>query len=146
MRHLNSKKKLSRSKPHRIATLNNLAASLIIHKRIRTTHSRAKELRRYVEPLITFAKRGDLHARRMVLKKLRQKDVVHTLFHEIAPVYADRKGGYTRIVKLGFRDNDRAKVSQIELIDLVGVGDKTEDTSKKKKKSKKTDPKPETKD
>ena len=137
MRHLNSKKKLSRSKPHRAATLNNLAASLIIHKRIRTTHSRAKELRRYIEPLITFAKRGDLHARRMVLRKLHQKDVVHTLFHDIATVYADRKGGYTRIVKLGFRDNDRAKVSQIELVDLVGAGDATEDSSKKKKKAKK---------
>jgi large subunit ribosomal protein L17 len=138
MRHLSSKKKLGRSKAHREAVLANLAASLIIHKRIKTTHVKAQELRRFVEPLITFAKRGDLHARRMVLRKIRNKEVVHSLFHEIAPVYSDRNGGYTRITKLGFRDNDRAKVSQIELIDIAGISDaKTDKSQTKDKKSKK---------
>lgn len=138
MRHLSSKKKLGRSKAHREVVLANLAASLIIHKRIKTTHVKAQELRRFVEPLITFAKRGDLHARRMVLRKIRNKEVVHSLFHEIAPVYSDRNGGYTRITKLGFRDNDRAKVSQIELIDIAGISDaKTDKSQTKDKKSKK---------
>jgi large subunit ribosomal protein L17 len=138
MRHLSSKKKLGRSKAHREAVLANLAASLIIHKRIKTTHVKAQELRRFVEPLITFAKRGDLHARRMVLRKIRNKEVVHSLFHEIAPVYSDRNGGYTRITKLGFRDNDRAKVSQIELIDIAGISEaKTDKSQTKDKKSKK---------
>jgi large subunit ribosomal protein L17 len=85
-----------------------------------------------------MAKRGDLHARREVLKKIHQKDTVTTLFHEIAPVFADRPGGYTRIIKLGFRDNDRAKVSLIELVDFAGVSEKeTEDKSDKKKTVKK---------
>jgi large subunit ribosomal protein L17 len=138
MRHLSSKKKLGRSKAHREAVLANLAASLIIHKRIKTTHVKAQELRRFVEPLITFAKRGDLHARRMVLRKIRNKEVVHSLFHEIAPIYSERNGGYTRITKLGFRDNDRAKVSQIELIDIAGISEtKTDKSQTKDKKSKK---------
>lgn len=138
MRHLNSRKKLGRSKAHREAVLANLAISLIIHKRIKTTHVRAQELRRYIEPLITFAKRGDLHARRMVLRKIHNKEVVHSLFHDIAPIYSERNGGYTRITKLGFRDNDRAKVSQIELIDLAEITEGNADKSQTKdKKSKK---------
>ncbi len=139
MRHLNKKKRLGRRTPaQRKAMLKNLAVSLIEHKRIKTTHARAKALRRFIEPLITMAKRGDLHARREVLKKIHQKDTVTTLFHEIAPVFADRPGGYTRIIKLGFRDNDRAKVSLIELVDFAGVSEKeTEDKSDKKKTVKK---------
>ncbi len=146
MRHLNKKKRLGRRTPsqHK-AMLTNLAVSLIEHKRIKTTHARAKELRKFIEPLITFAKRGDLHARREVLKKIRQKDTVSTLFHEIAPVYAERPGGYTRIIKLGFRDNDRAKVSLIELVDFEGIGEKEseEKPNKKKRISKKKEEKPE---
>ena len=139
MRHLNKKKRLGRRTPaQRKAMLKNLAVSLIEHKRIKTTHARAKALRRFIEPLITMAKRGDLHARREVLKKIHQKDTVTTLFHEIAPVFADRPGGYTRIIKLGFRDNDRAKVSLIELVDFAGVSEKeTKDKSDKKKTVKK---------
>lgn len=139
MRHLNKKMRLGRRTPsQRKAMLKNLAVSLIEHKRIKTTHARAKALRRFIEPLITFAKRGDLHARREVLKKIHQKDVVSTLFHEIAPVYAERPGGYTRIIKLGFRDNDKAKVSLIELIDFAGISEKeSEDKPDKKKKKKK---------
>lgn len=141
MRHQNSTRKLGLSSAsHKKAMLSNMAASLIEHKRIKTTHARAKELRRFIEPLITFAKKGDLHSRRQVLRKIRQKEVVHTLFHDIAPVYKDRNGGYTRIIKLGFRDNDRAKVSLIELVDLVGnIEEKAEPAkdSKEKKASKK---------
>ena len=139
MRHLIKKKRLGRRTPsQRKAMLKNLAVSLIEHKRIRTTHARAKALRKFIEPLITFAKRGDLHARREVLKKIHQKETVNTLFHEIAPIYADRPGGYTRIIKLGFRDNDRAKVSLIELVDFEGVSAKeSEEKPEKKKRSSK---------
>ena len=139
MRHLNKIKKLGRRTPsQRKAMLRNLAVSLIEHKRIKTTHARAVALRRFVEPLVTFAKRGDLHARRQVLKKIPNKGIVDMLFHEIAPVYANRPGGYTRIVKLGFRDNDSAKVSLIEFVDFVDVSKKeTEDKSDKKKKPRK---------
>lgn len=148
MRHLNKKKRLGRRTPsQRKAMLNSLAISLIKHKRIKTTHARAKELRRYIEPLITFAKRGDVHARRQVLRKIHQKDIVHTLFHEIAPVYSDRNGGYTRIIKLGFRDNDRAKVSLIEMVDMEGISEESKEEKKTTKKrfsrTKKTDDKPE---
>jgi len=128
MRHRKTIKKLGlSSRSHKKAMLANLASSLITHKKIKTTHSRAKELRRFIEPLITRAKRGDLHARRIVLKKIKHKDIVHTLFHDIAPVYTDRPGGYTRITKLGFRDNDRADVSMIELVDMVGVDSEKEE-------------------
>lgn len=134
MRHRKSTKKLGLSTPaHRRAMLANMAASLIQHKRIKVTTTRAKELRRYIEPLITFAKRGDLHARREVLKRIKHSSVVQTLFSEIAPVYADRPGGYTRITKLGFRDNDRASVSLIELVDMEGVGVAEEKKPKSKK-------------
>jgi large subunit ribosomal protein L17 len=128
MRHRKTIKKLGlSSRSHKKAMLANLASSLITYKKIKTTHSRAKELRRFIEPLITRAKRGDLHARRIVLKKIKHKDIVHTLFHDIAPVYTDRPGGYTRITKLGFRDNDRADVSMIELVDMVGVDSEKEE-------------------
>jgi large subunit ribosomal protein L17 len=139
MRHSKKIKKLGRRTPsQRKAMLRSLAVSLIEHKRIKTTHARAVALRRYIEPLITLAKRGDLHARRQVLKKIPQKDTVTTLFHDIAPVFADRPGGYTRIVKLGFRDNDRAKVSLIELVDFIEIDKKeVEDKPEKKKKTRK---------
>ena len=139
MRHLNSKKKLGlTSRTHRKAMLSNMAVSIIKHKKIKTTHARAKELQRFLEPLITFAKRGDLHAHRQVLRKIKHKEIVHTLFHEIAPIYSERPGGYTRITKLGFRDNDRASVSQIELIDYVdSIDTKEKPEEKKQSKSKK---------
>lgn len=128
MRHRKTIRKLGlSSRSHKKAMMANLASSLITHKKIKTTHSRAKELRRFIEPLITCAKRGDLHSRRLVLRKIKHKDIVHTLFHEVAPVYTDRPGGYTRITKLGFRDNDRAEVSIIELIDMVGIESEKEE-------------------
>jgi large subunit ribosomal protein L17 len=100
----------------------NLAENLIKHKRIKTTDSRAKALREYIEPMITKAKKGDLNSRRMVLKKL-HKNAVQTLFDEIGPVYADRPGGYTRIIKLGFRNDDKAAMSLIEFVDFESGGE-----------------------
>ena len=121
MRHRKKGRKLGRKVGNRRALLMNLASQLIIHKRIKTTDAKAKELRSFIEPLITLAKKGDLHSRRMVIKKLPQKDIVKTLFSEVAPKYIDRPGGYTRIVKLGYRDNDRAPVSIIEFVDMVEI-------------------------
>ena len=125
MRHNKRGRKLSRKTAHRKALMSNLAVALITHKKIKTTDAKAKELRSYVEPLITFAKRGDLHARRQVLKKIRHKNVVRELFDNIGPSFSDRNGGYTRITKLGFRDNDCAPVSIIEFVDMVGDSDST---------------------
>jgi large subunit ribosomal protein L17 len=96
--------------------LRNLAASLFTHKSIKTTEMRAKRLRPVAERMITFAKRGDLHSRRRVLGMISDKSVVHELFTEIAPLVADRQGGYTRITKLGFRKGDNASMVQMELV------------------------------
>ena len=123
MRHNKRGRKLSRKTAHRKALMSNLAVALITHKKIKTTDAKAKELRVYVEPLITFAKRGDLHSRRQVLKKIRHKNVVRELFDNIGPSFSNRNGGYTRITKLGFRDNDCAPVSIIEFVDMVGDSD-----------------------
>ena len=101
---------------HERLMLANLAASLFTHKSIKTTETRAKRMRPLTEQLITFAKKGDLHARRRVLAKISDKAVVHELFTEIAPLVALREGGYTRITKLGFRKGDNASMVQIELV------------------------------
>ena len=123
MRHKKSGRKLGRKTAHRKAMMSNLASALITHKKIKTTDAKAKELRSYIEPLVTFAKSGDLHARRQVLKKIPHKSIVSELFDTIGPTFADRNGGYTRITKLGFRDNDRAPVSVIEFVDLMNESD-----------------------
>ena len=117
MRHQKKGRKLGVNPSHRKAMLRNLASNLIKHKRIQTTDSRAKELRTFIEPLITKAKKADLNSIRQILKKLPFKDDVHILVHEIAPQYVDRNGGYTRILKRGYRDNDRASVSIIEFVE-----------------------------
>lgn len=101
---------------HERLLLANLAAALFTHKSIKTTETKAKRLRPVAERLITFAKRGDLHARRRVLSVIQDKTVVHELFTEIAPLVAEREGGYTRITKLGFRKGDNAPMAQIELV------------------------------
>ena len=119
MRHKKLGRKLSRKTSHRKALMANLASALITHKKIKTTDAKAKELRRFVEPLITFAKKGDLHSRRQVLKKIPHKPIVRELFDNIAPECLNRNGGYTRIIKLGFRDNDCAPVSMIEFVDVI---------------------------
>jgi large subunit ribosomal protein L17 len=116
--------------------LANMAANLIIHKQIRTTHPKALETRRLVETLITKAKRGDLHARRQVLRVIPQKDVVRILFDDIAPQYAEREGGYTRIIKLGQRKNDAAPVSLLALVDFDPSGEFKPESKQKKSKAK----------
>ena len=119
MRHRVKGKKLGRVPAHRRATLANLASNLILHKKIKTTDAKAKELRMFIEPLVTFAKKGDIHARRQVLKRIRHKNIVRELFDTVGPAFENRKGGYTRITKLGFRDNDCAPISIIEFVDMV---------------------------
>jgi len=109
------------SPAHERLMLANLATSLFEHGRITTTEAKAKRLRPYAEKLVTFGKRGDLHARRQVLKVLRDKSVVHELFAEIGPRYANRPGGYTRIVKIGNRKGDNAPMAIIELVEGLTV-------------------------
>ncbi len=108
--------RLGGSSSHQEAILANLATSLFEHGRIKTTEPKARALRPYAEKLITHAKKGTLHNRREVLKKIRDKDVVHTLFAEIGPFYADRNGGYTRIIKVENRKGDNAPMAVIELV------------------------------
>ena len=134
MRHKKKGRKLGRKVGNRRALLMNLASQMITHKKIKTTDAKAKELRTFIEPLITLAKKNDIHSRRMVVRKLPNKNIVRTLFDDIAPKYADRPGGYTRIVKLGYRDNDRAPVSIIEFIDMVDVPTSEEKESSASKK------------
>ena len=119
MRHKKKGRKLGRKVGNRKALLRNLACQLILHKKIKTTDPKAKELRSFIEPLITLAKKDSLHARRLVIKKIPKKNVVKILFKEIAPLFSARPGGYTRITKLGLRDNDRAPVSIIEFVESV---------------------------
>ena len=107
---------------HERLMLANLATALFEHGRITTTEAKAKRLRPLAERLITFAKKGDLHARRRVLTVVRDKEVVHTLFAEIGPQYAERQGGYTRITKLGPRKSDNAPMAVIELVEGLTVG------------------------
>ena len=138
MRHQKKGRKLNRTPSHRKALMRNLASSLILHKRIQTTDAKAKELRGVVEPLITFAKEGTVHARRMVRKTLPGtygQQITEILFNELGPLYMDRPGGYTRITKLGRRENDRAPVSLIELVGLEAaqVEAPTEAEDKKEK-------------
>jgi large subunit ribosomal protein L17 len=119
MRHRKAGRKLGRHSSHRLALLRNQAEQLLRHGRITTTVPKAKELRRFVEPLITIAKRGDLAARRRVLRDLHDKAVVRKLFDEIAPRMAERPGGYTRVLKLAERR--KGDGSPLALIELVGV-------------------------
>lgn len=135
MRHLISGRKLSRRKEHRKAMLANLAASLIKNGRVKTTDAKAKEVRPFVERMVTFAKRGDLHARRIVLSRLRDFDAVKKLFDEIGPRYTNRFGGYTRILKLGFRQGDNSPVSLIEFVEEEVAKKSAKKTKAKKKKT-----------
>ena len=135
MRHRKKGRKLGVNPSHRRALLSNLAENLILHKRIKTTESRAKELRRYIEPLITKAKRGDLTSIRMIARKIRHKNILSILLNDIAPVYKNRSGGYTRIIKLGLRDNDRASVALIEFVDMECSNDSELVTSAEEKNS-----------
>jgi len=119
MRHLKKKHKLNRNASHRKAMLANMASSLIRYERIQTTDAKAKALRPFVEKLLTLSRRGDLHARRLVLSRLRDKEATARLFDEVAPRFKDRPGGYTRIVKVGYRSGDNAPISLIEFVDTT---------------------------
>lgn len=134
MRHRKQGRGLSRSPSHRKAMLSNLAASVLDTERVRTTTAKAKEVRRLVERLITFGKRNDLHARRQVLRVIRNESVVAKLFGPLADRYADRPGGYTRIVRVGHRQGDAADMSILELIDRDGAtADQAAETAGEKK-------------
>jgi large subunit ribosomal protein L17 len=117
MRHGFAHRQLNRTASHRKAMFANMAASLIKHEQIKTTLPKAKELRPIVEKLVTLAKKGDLHARRQAISKIRDKDMVKKLFDTIGPRYESRNGGYIRIMKAGFRYGDNAPVAVIEFVD-----------------------------
>ena len=116
MRHRAKGRQLSRTSSHRRALLNNMASSLFEHGRVITTEAKAKELRPFAEKLITLARRGDLHARRLVERKIKSRETLSRLFSDIGPRFAARPGGYTRILKLGHRDGDGADIARIELL------------------------------
>lgn len=119
MRHKRNspRRQLSRTREHREAMLRNMTTSLILHERLETTVAKAKELRRYAEPLITKAKRGDLHSRRLVARRVHDGQALTRLFEELGPRYADRPGGYTRVRQLGHRPGDAADMAIIELVE-----------------------------
>ena len=119
MRHQKKTRKLGRTSQHRDAMLANLVASLIIHKRVKTTLAKAKAARPLAEKLVTLGKGGTLHDRRLAVAKIGQIDAVAKLFKEIAPGFKDRKGGYTRILKLGPRQSDSAPIAFLEWVDYV---------------------------
>jgi len=144
MRHGRKINKLNRTSSHRKALMSNLVSSLITHKQIITTDAKAKELRRYAERLVTYAKKNNLHGRRLILKNIKgsnSKLIANMLIHDIAPIYKDRNGGYTRIIKLANRKNDNSLVSMIQFVDFKklnniddGVEEKTKATSGDEKK------------
>ncbi len=117
MRHGIAHRKLGRTTSHRTAMFANMAASLIKHEQIVTTLPKAKELRPFVEKLVTLAKRGDLHARRLCISRVRDVEQVGKLFGTLGPRYADRNGGYIRVLKAGFRHGDNAAMAVIEFVD-----------------------------
>jgi len=135
MRHGKKNNHLGRTASHRSALLSNMAASLILHKRINTTLAKAKALRKYVEPLLTKSKTDSTHSRRIVFSYLQNKYAVTELFREVAGKIADRPGGYTRIIKTGNRPGDAAEMCMMELVDFntIYTSDKEKATAKKAK-------------
>jgi len=119
MRHRNHTGRLGINVGHRRALLANLATALLTHGRIETTEAKARAIRPYVEKLITLGKRGDLHARRQALSQLGKRPIVDRLFNDVAPSFAERAGGYTRMVKTGFRAGDAAPMAVVELVALT---------------------------
>ncbi len=117
MRHGHGYRKLNRTHEHRAAMFANMAASLIEHEQIKTTLPKAKEMRRIIDKLVTLGKRGDLHARRIAVSKIRDEKAVKKLFEVIGPRYKDREGGYARVLKAGFRYGDMAPMAIIELVE-----------------------------
>lgn len=139
MRHRKKTVKLGRSQAHRDSLLSNQVCSLIEHRRIKTTLAKAKATKPLAERMVTLGKKGDLHARRVAISYLKHKDIVKKLFTEIAPAAADRKGGYTRIVKLGARLSDSAPMAYLEWVDYAPELKKAEvaDAAEKPAKAKK---------
>jgi large subunit ribosomal protein L17 len=131
MRHLKAGRKLGRSSAHRYSLYRNLVAELLTHDRIRTTDEKAKEVRRFAERMVTLGKAGTLAARRRALAFVRDQDAVRRLFSDVAPRFAERAGGYTRIVKLGRRIGDAAAIS---LIELTGTSESVEPAKKRRTK------------
>ena len=117
MRHRKSGRQLNRNSSHRKAMFRNMAVSLLNHEAIKTTLPKAKELRRVAEPLITMARSDSVHKRRLAFSRLRDRDTVTKLFNELGPRYADRPGGYLRILKMGYRTGDKAPMAYVELVD-----------------------------
>ena len=117
MRHRQSGRKLNRTSSHRKSLFKNMAQALLKHEQIVTTLPKAKELKRVVEKLITLGKKGNLHSRRLAFNQIRDKDIVSKLFDSLAKRYLDRKGGYSRVLKAGFRYGDSAPMAVIELVD-----------------------------
>ncbi len=146
MRHLKAGRKLGRTTSHKKALMANLASEVFRHKSIVTTTPKAKEARRVVERLITFAKRGDLASRRQVLRTVRDKDLVKELFETIAPRFSEREGGYTRIVKLGRRAGDNAPLAIFELVGYEGVKAERMEKQRQKREAKKESSKEEDED
>jgi large subunit ribosomal protein L17 len=136
MKHQVKTKKLSRTKPHREAMLSNMAVSLFTHRTIRTTDAKAKELRRITDRLIAMAKTDTVAARRNVFATLRNETIVKKLFDEIAPYFADRPSGFTRVIKIGPRHGDGASLSLVELLTPKPEASTDKDKDKKKKKAK----------
>ena len=150
MRHNKSVNHLGRQSGHRKALLANMASSLILNKRITTTVAKAKALKSYVEPLITKSKEDTTHSRRVVFSYLKDKNAVSELFRTVAPKVADRPGGYTRVLHLGFRQGDAADMALIELVDfneaaLASAEKETKKTTTRRSRSKKAAPKAEEK-
>ena len=136
MRHHKKGRKLNRTASHRKALMSNLAIALVLNKRIKTTDAKAKELRGFVDRLVTYAKKDDVHGRRLIRKKIHgnlSKHISNVLVDEIAPNYSDRNGGYTRIIKLDNRKNDNAPVSLVEFVGLINLVN-DEDGSEEDKK------------
>jgi len=137
MRHGNKVNNLGRKSAHRKAMLSNMACSLIQHKRINTTVAKAKALRGYVEPLLTKAKTDSTHSRRTVFSYLQNKDIVSELFREVAPKIANREGGYTRIIRTGYRLGDNAEMCMIELVDFneIYTNEKAKKTTRRSRRA-----------
>ena len=129
MRHGHGLRKLNRTSSHRLAMLRNMMNSLLTHETIKTTLPKAKELRRVVEPMITLAKKATVANRRLAFDRLRDRDVVVKLFNELGPRFAARPGGYTRILKMGFRDGDNAPMALVQLVDQAETSENNEGTA-----------------
>jgi large subunit ribosomal protein L17 len=138
MRHRVKGRKLKRTESHRLALMRSLSTSLLKHKRIKTTVAKAKETRSFIEPLITKAKKNDLHSKKLVIDQIKDKEAVKELFNEIVPKVGDRPGGYTRVIKLGNRIGDAAPMAIIELVDYNDVSNKRAEERRDKKEVKKT--------